>query len=73
MRGYSFYHKDVIVSDWSSVQRSGHSLQPLSGVKVTHLPTGIQATAENHRSQHMNREVAFQRLDFMLKEKSDEH
>lgn len=34
-----------------------------SGVKVTHLPTGITATCEAGRSQHINRMIA---MDMIL-------
>ena len=33
-----------------------------SAVRVTHLPTGIQATATEERSQHRNRALALARL-----------
>jgi protein subunit release factor A len=33
-----------------------------SGVRLTHLPTGIVAIAREERSQHRNRQVALERL-----------
>jgi peptide chain release factor len=33
-----------------------------SGVRLTHLPTGIVVTAREERSQHRNRKVALERL-----------
>lgn len=33
-----------------------------SGVRLTHLPTGIRVVAREERSQHRNRAVALQRL-----------
>ena len=37
-----------------------------SGVRLTHLPTGIVVTAREERSQHRNRKVALQRLQAAL-------
>jgi ribosome-associated protein len=33
-----------------------------SGVRLTHLPTGVTAVARDHRSQHRNRRLALERL-----------
>ncbi len=33
-----------------------------SGVRLTHRPSGVVVTATERRSQHENREVAFERL-----------
>ena len=33
-----------------------------TGVRLTHRPTGIMVTATERRSQHANREVAFERM-----------
>ncbi len=33
-----------------------------SGVRLTHLPSGIRVVATESRSQHRNRETAFERL-----------
>lgn len=40
-----------------------------SGVRLTHLPTGITAVARDERSQHRNRQLALRRL----REKLEEH
>jgi peptide chain release factor len=39
-----------------------------SAVRVTHLPTGVQASAMEERSQHRNRKLALARLVQRLKE-----
>ncbi len=39
-----------------------------SAVRVTHLPTGVQATAMEERSQHRNRKLALARLANKLNE-----
>ena len=33
-----------------------------SACRITHVPTGIQCCAEEHKSQHQNRKAAFRRL-----------
>ncbi len=38
-----------------------------SAVRVVHIPTGIQLTARNERSQHRNKAVALERLAMVLK------
>ena len=39
-----------------------------SAVRVTHLPTGLQASAMEERSQHRNRKLALARLARKLAE-----
>lgn len=41
-----------------------------SGVRLTHLPTGISVTARDSRSQHRNRKVALARLRAALEERA---
>jgi peptide chain release factor len=41
-----------------------------SAVRVTHLPTGLTATAQEERSQHMNKKLALARLLLLLEEQS---
>ena len=40
-----------------------------TGVRLTHLPTGLVATATERRMQGMNRELAWERLEEKLRKK----
>jgi peptide chain release factor len=59
----SFSPKDV---RWETMRASGpggqHVNRTESAVRVTHLPTGVQCTAMEERSQHRNRKLALSRL-----------
>lgn len=41
-----------------------------SGVRLTHLPTGIVVASRRERSQHRNRQIALQRLRKRLEHKN---
>ena len=45
-----------------------HQNKTESGVRLTHLPTGISVTARESRSQHRNRQVPLARLRSALAE-----
>ena len=47
-----------------------HQHKVESGVRLTHLPTGIVVTSRKYRSQHRNREDALARLDAELEARS---
>jgi peptide chain release factor len=51
---------------WETMRASGpggqHVNRTESAVRVTHLPTGVQAIAMEERSQHRNRKLALARL-----------
>jgi len=59
----SFDVKDL---RWDTMRASGpggqHVNRTESAVRVTHMPTGVQATAMEERSQHRNRKLALARL-----------
>ena len=43
-----------------------------TGVRLTHLPTGITVTATEERTQQANRKIAVKKLQAILKDKSNE-
>ncbi|MGJ5816397.1 peptide chain release factor H [Paludibaculum fermentans] len=55
---------------WETMRASGpggqHVNRTESAVRVTHLPTGLQAVSANERSQHRNRQLALARLSAKL-------
>ncbi len=46
-----------------------HANKTESAVRVTHVPTGLSAFAQEERSQHLNRKLAMTRLFALLREK----
>jgi peptide chain release factor len=64
-----FNPKDI---RWETMRASGpggqHVNRTESGVRATHVPTGVQATAMEERSQHRNRKLALARLAQRLDE-----
>src|SRR5580698_5279256 len=61
---------------WETMRASGpggqHVNRTESAVRVTHVPTGLQATAMEERSQHRNRKLALARLTKKLNEINSE-
>jgi peptide chain release factor len=57
---------------WETMRASGpggqHVNRTESAVRVTHVPTGVQAMAMEERSQHRNRKLALARMMKKLKE-----
>ncbi len=43
-----------------------------SAVRITHIPSGISAVAQEERSQHLNRKLAMSRLSVLLRQKENE-
>lgn len=66
--------KDELRTDTFRAQGAGgqHVNKTESGVRFTHLPTGIVAESTDSRSQHKNREIALGRLYVKIKEAARE-
>jgi peptide chain release factor 1 len=66
--------KDELRTDTFRAQGAGgqHVNKTESGVRFTHLPTGIVAESTDSRSQHKNREIALQRLYVKIKDAARE-
>ncbi len=62
--------KDELRTDTFRASGAGgqHVNKTESGVRFTHLPTGIVAESTDSRSQHKNREIAMQRLYAKVRE-----
>ncbi len=62
--------KDELRTDTFRASGAGgqHVNKTESGVRFTHLPTGIAAESTDSRSQHKNREIALQRLYVKVRE-----
>lgn len=48
--------------DITMLSDGGGWLPKTTGVRVTHRPSGLSAVSTEERSQHRNREVAYQQL-----------
>lgn len=60
--------REVVVETFRAGGPGGqHRNVTESGVRLRHLPSGLQVTASEARSQHRNRETAFARLIVRLK------
>jgi len=66
--------KDELRTDTFRAQGAGgqHVNKTESGVRFTHLPTGIVAESTDSRSQHKNREIALSRLYVKVREAARE-
>lgn len=59
--------EDISISVYCEKPRSGWDLSPCQGVKIIHLPTGIETKSASERSQHRNRHVAIEELKEKLR------
>jgi protein subunit release factor A len=49
-----------------SSKHGSWSLSIPVGIRVVHVPTGIEVTCEKHRSQHLNKEECLRDLELKL-------
>jgi protein subunit release factor A len=61
--------KEVIIETYRSTGPGGQRKNKKeTAVRLTHIPSGITAVASERRSQALNREIAFERLQAKLAE-----
>jgi ribosome-associated protein len=66
-----FREEDLIVEHLRRTGPGGqHRNKRSTGVRLTHLPTGIVVMATERRSQAQNLEAAFERLEAILERRS---
>ena len=56
---------DLSICHFSS-KHGSWSLNIPAGIRVVHVPTGIEVTCEKHRSQHLNKEECLRDLQLQL-------
>jgi len=67
---FSARKKDFRVDTFRAGGKGGQAQNKLeTGVRITHIPTGISCEGREHASQHMNKQAAFQRLAMKLHQK----
>jgi protein subunit release factor A len=55
--------REVVIEAFRSTGAGGqHVNKTESALRLTHLPSGVVVVARDNRSQHRNREIAFERL-----------
>jgi protein subunit release factor A len=65
MKVFELMDHDLKVERWPPPSQSGgqHVGTGPSGVKVTHIPSGIVACVDNGKSQHVNRMIAVEMIE----------
>lgn len=57
---------ELVVEQWPPEPTSGMRVGMSKGVRLTHRPTGLSATCDSERSQHLNRDGALLQLLALL-------
>lgn len=62
------FHIELIYEETGTSTPPGgqHAGIPAHSVRITHLPTGVMAQCGHERSQHKNRRVAMEMLEWAL-------
>ncbi len=69
----SWSEKELRIEKMRSSGPGGqHANKTETAIRVTHIPTGVSAFAQEERSQHLNRTLALSRLHESLKQKERE-
>lgn len=66
-------NRDVIVESFHCGGKGGQNVNKVeTGVRLTHIPTGIVVTSTSERSQHMNRNDAMRKLKAILAKREEQ-
>ncbi|AZU98739.1 hypothetical protein vBAbaMPhT2_188 [Acinetobacter phage vB_AbaM_PhT2] len=63
---YVFTPSEIIVQEFRAKGASNWINRPFNGVRVSHIVTGIVVEVSNKRSQFLNRNEAYRRLNEKL-------
>ena len=63
---------ELTIETWPPSPKTGMIVGMSKGVKITHNPTGISVTCDSERSQHLNRDKAWEQLRAALASKPAE-
>jgi protein subunit release factor A len=59
--------EDLVIDTFPKPSGGGMQVGTIgSGVHITHKPSGIGVSSLSARSQHSNKEIALERLEFLL-------
>ncbi len=58
--------KDLRIDPYSKAEHPGWTYKMTTGVRIIHLPTGLEAISESERSQHANRGKALAELEKLV-------
>lgn len=65
---YEIDPKDLRIDSYTSKPTGSWKVGMMTGIKITHLPSGIEVCVDSERSQYKNRNLAIQDLKEKLKD-----